>query len=80
MKNKVFWYGEIVTVTDTDTCLEPGKAKHYCREIMVKNEGLSNQELLDIAKEDTFKISYFTKWQLSFLAGYGKLNAKYTGD
>lgn len=76
MKDNVVWYDYTDAVTDSEMRVSPSQIKHYDRVILIKKNGYTDDELINMAKEDKFEISYYVDG--SFI--HGKKLVGYEGE
>lgn len=60
MKKHVYWDSANDMPNDVTASLSPHREKHYGRRIIIRRNGLNDDELLNIAEKNSFKISYDT--------------------
>lgn len=66
-KNVVYYDRANDVPTNTVLNLYPQKSKTYSREVLVKRNGLTDEELIKLAQGDKFKVSYSTdRWYSLF--------------
>ena len=81
MNGNVYWYAGTYAIYDSQKILEPNQEKDYARRILVKRNGLTDDELINMAKEDRFKITYYTSEGSSiFSLGYESQLILYEGQ
>lgn len=77
MKKNVYWYAETDAITDSQMQLQPNSDNSYIRRILIRRNGLTDDEIIKMAKNDNFKITYNTFRENSILS-YG-YNFDYVG-
>lgn len=60
MKPNVYWYAGTNVITDSEMSINPGQTKNYGRRILIKRNGFTDNELINMAEKDKFKITYYT--------------------
>ena len=77
MKEHVYWYSHSDMLNDAAEHLNPHQKKFYYRLILVKRDGLSDEEFIDMAKKDSIKINYKTYKKIPILTyWYSSVNVK----
>lgn len=81
MKENVFFYASSDAITNYSMRLTPNKDTNFHRYILIRRNGLTDEELIDMAKKNNFKITYNTFKGDSILSyGYNWQYAEYKGN
>jgi hypothetical protein len=81
MNRNVYWYDGTYAIYDAQTVLEPSEEMQCDRRILIKRNGFTDSELISMAKDDRFIITYYTSEDSSILSlGYDNQMIMYEGN
>lgn len=60
MNQNVYWYAATDGIADSQEALGVEEEKNISRRVLIKRNGLINEEIIHMAENDNFKIKYKT--------------------